>query len=111
MKLLLDQNVSFRLVNRVTNCYPGSAHVTQLNLENARDLEIWKFAKENNFTIFTFDSDFFDFANIYGHPPKVIWLRGGNASTYTIEKILIERFEVIQDFLMKNDDLSCLTLR
>lgn len=111
MKLLLDQNVSFRLVDRIISLYPGSAQVKQLGLENSSDLEIWKFAKKNDFSIFTFDSDFFDIANIYGHPPKIIWLRGGNASTDTIEEILKERFKTIQDFLLNNNEISCLTLR
>lgn len=111
MKLLLDQNISFRLVNRINNYYPDSAQVKHLNLENSSDLEIWNFAKENKFSILTFDSDFFDFANIFGHPPKIIWIRGGNASTHTIEKILKERFEIIQDFVVNNEELSCLTLR
>ena len=111
MKLLLDQNISFRLVDRIVEQYPGSAQVRHLDLENSSDLEIWKFAKENKFSILTFDADFFEFANIFGHPPKIIWLRGGNASTSTIEKILVNRFVIIQDFLIKNKGLSCLTLR
>lgn len=111
MKLLLDQNISFRLVDRIVGQYPGSAQVRHLNLENSSDLGIWKFAKENKFSILTFDTVFLEFANIFGHPPKVIWLRGGNASTSTIEKILVNRFEIIQDFLVKNKKLSCLTLR
>ena len=40
MKLLLDQNISYRLVERVINHYPDSAQVTPLDLEDVSDLEI-----------------------------------------------------------------------
>jgi predicted nuclease of predicted toxin-antitoxin system len=41
MKLLLDQNVSPRLVARLAGLYPGSAHVHDLGLDTASDDEIW----------------------------------------------------------------------
>ncbi len=41
MKLLLfDQNISPRLISRLADIYPGSAHVFMLGLGSAMDIEI-----------------------------------------------------------------------
>jgi predicted nuclease of predicted toxin-antitoxin system len=60
MKLLFDQNISHRLINRIQDILSHSHQVRELNLENATDKEIWEYAKENGFTIVTFDADFYD---------------------------------------------------
>lgn len=45
MKLLFDQNISFRIVNKIQDIFP-SGQVRELGLENSKDLEIWKFAQK-----------------------------------------------------------------
>jgi predicted nuclease of predicted toxin-antitoxin system len=55
MKLLFDQNISFRVISKLADFFQGSGQVKNLGLQNNSDLEIWKFAKENNFSIVTFD--------------------------------------------------------
>ena len=59
MKLLIDQNISYRILKQIEFDFPESKHVSQLGLYNATDIEIWQFAKSNSFHIVTFDSDFF----------------------------------------------------
>jgi predicted nuclease of predicted toxin-antitoxin system len=81
MKLLLDQNISFRIVNKIQDIFPDSSQVRVLGLENSKDSQIWKFARENGYAIVTFDSDFYDLGLLKGASPKVIWLRLGNTST------------------------------
>ena len=75
MKRLFDQNISHRIIKEVTGDFEGSAQVGHLGLENASDREIWDYAKKNEFVIVTFDSDFFDFSMIWGHPPKIIRIK------------------------------------
>ena len=75
MKLLLDQNLSRRLVALLESHYPGSTQVALVGLESATDLEIWQFAKTNDFVIVTKDSDFEELGVIEGTPPKVIWIK------------------------------------
>ena len=60
MKLLFDQNISFRLIKRIIDLFPDSKQVRELGLENSTDTEIFDFAKRNDFAIVTFDSDFCD---------------------------------------------------
>ena len=84
MSLLFDQNISFRIVKRIEDIFPGSISVRDLGYNNPYDVDIWKFAKSNNFSIVTFDSDFIDLSNLRGFPPKIIRLRMGNTSTKNI---------------------------
>lgn len=72
-------------------------------LDEASDLEVWEFAKTNNYTIVTKDSDFNDLAILKGTPPKVIWLKIGNCRVSDIEKILKEKEQTIKMFLNEED--------
>ncbi|GAB4428475.1 MAG: DUF5615 family PIN-like protein [Anaerolineae bacterium] len=95
MKLLLDQNLSPRLVRRLSDLYPGSTHVSTVGLDRASDKEVWDFAHQNDFLIVTKDVDFSELSLLIGFPPKVIWIRRGNCSTSDIETILREHYELI----------------
>ena len=88
MKLLFDQNLSFKLCDQLAGLFPGSNQVRLLGLDQADDSAIWRFAKANGFVIVTQDSDFADLAAHYGPPPKIIWLRCGNQPTAFIAKLL-----------------------
>lgn len=78
MKLLFDQNISHRLVIAIQDILPDSKQVRELGLENKSDKFIWEYSKKNSYSIVTFDSDFYEFSLIWGHPPKIIWLRSIN---------------------------------
>jgi len=112
MKLLFDQNISFRLLKQIADDYPEAIQVKEVGLENSSDSEIWEFARKNNFNIVTFDSDFYDLSVIKGIPPKIIWLRIGNTSTVNIAKVLIDNLELIREFIQSPDykELSCLEI-
>ena len=109
MKLLFDQNISFRLIKRVTDIFPESKQVKELGLVNSSDQEIWNFSKRESYTIVTFDADFYDFSLIWGHPPKIIWIRTGNTTTTEIEVILRKHVNTIEDFMADNQ-LACLEI-
>lgn len=57
-KLLLDQNISFRVVRKVSFLFPEAKQVRELGLENSSDQDIWEFARTHGFSIVTFDADF-----------------------------------------------------
>ena len=108
MKLLFDQNISFRLIKKISDLYPESRQVKELGLENATDHDIFDYAVVNEYIIVTFDSDFCDLNNLKGFPIKVIWLRTGNTTTKNIEKIFRQKFETIQTF--STEDNGCLEI-
>jgi predicted nuclease of predicted toxin-antitoxin system len=72
VKLLFDENLSRKLVERLSQLYPGSAHVAAFDLLERPDREIWDFAQKNGFIIVTTDADFYELAAALGPPPKVI---------------------------------------
>ncbi len=80
MKILLDQNISYKIPALLSNNFQHVAQVRQLGLENADDREIWRYAHQNEFIIVTFDSDFIDLVHLKGALPKIIWLKFGNVS-------------------------------
>ena len=98
MKLLFDQNISFRICNYLANKDFDCFQVRTLGLENKSDIEIWKYENSNDFIIVTFDFDFINFSNLYGHPPKVIWMKIGNSSTKNIADYLTIKTDLIIDF-------------
>ena len=113
MKLLFDQNISFRIVKKIETLFPYSNQVRQLGIENYSDNKIWKYAKDNDFSIVTFDADFFEISNLKGHPPKIIWLRTGNLATNNIIDLLITKQDVLTDFLQNPlyEEISCLEIK
>jgi predicted nuclease of predicted toxin-antitoxin system len=99
MKLLLDQNLSPRLIQRLADLYPGSIHVEAVGLDRALDNEVWLYTKDNGLTIVSKDADFNELSLIWGFPPKVIWIQRGNCSTKAIEAILRDNYKVVKSFI------------
>jgi predicted nuclease of predicted toxin-antitoxin system len=98
VKLLLDQNISHRLLESLASLYPDSSHVRLIGLKAADDESIWAFAREHGFAIVSKDSDFYQRSLLFGFPPKVIWIRRGNCGTQAIEQILRKRHSDIERF-------------
>jgi predicted nuclease of predicted toxin-antitoxin system len=103
MKLLLDENLSRRIVPFLQAAFPGSTQVALLGLESASDIEIWQYAKTNGFVIVSRDSDFQERSLVAGHPPQVVWLKIPNRSKTIVLNILLEhRAEIEQALLQEN---------
>jgi predicted nuclease of predicted toxin-antitoxin system len=98
MKLLFDQNLSYRLVAALAVEYPGSQHVRTVGLAAAPDPGLWRYAAGNGLAITSKDSDFRHRALLYGFPPKVIWLRLGNCSTVAVAALLRSRLPDVLAF-------------
>jgi predicted nuclease of predicted toxin-antitoxin system len=70
--LVLDENLSPRLVERLVTLFRGLIHVRDIGLKQASDEQIWEWAKSNNYTIVSADADFVTLSRRLGWPPKVI---------------------------------------
>ncbi len=57
MKLLLDENLSRRIIPALQRRFPGSSQVSLLGLERATDGELCKYAAENGFVLVSKDDD------------------------------------------------------
>ena len=102
MKLLLDENLSRRLVPFLQHDYPGSSQVVLLGMESASDKVVWQKAKDDGYVIVTRDADFQELSMVWGQPPKVIRLKTLNQSRSATLKVLVENRDAISDALIAN---------
>jgi predicted nuclease of predicted toxin-antitoxin system len=110
VKLLLDANISWRLCKELTKQFGLCVHINQTILPKlAADFEIWKYAKNNGFTIITQDSDFLSFFAGRGFPPKIILVKIGNNTKDEFLKVLLEYKNNIIDFSC-DDNLGLLEI-
>lgn len=98
MKLLLDQNLSRRLLSTLCDAWPESSHVALLGLAQASDKQIWEYAAKHDFRLISKDNDFLNLAAFYGAPPKTIIVATGNASTDTVMHCLLSHRKDIEEF-------------
>ncbi len=91
MRLLFDQNISFRITNKLIDIFPDCKHLSDCGLMDFEDLDIWEYARNNNFSIVTFDADFTIDHSVTG-PIPIDFTHGGNANVsipvdFAVEKI------------------------
>jgi predicted nuclease of predicted toxin-antitoxin system len=110
VKLLLDENISPRLVLRIKDLFPDSLHVRSVGLKQTPDRNVWEYAKSNGFCIVTADSDFHELAVAFGPPPKVVWLRGCDYPTSVAEELIRGQSIKIFEFF-ENPERAVLILR
>ena len=97
--LLLDQNLSDKIVPALQTAFPGSIHVKSLKLDKAEDSHIWQIAFEQKLTIVSNDDDFEHLAEFRGFPPKVIHLLKGNLSRKEMLSILLDNAQHLHSFI------------
>lgn len=106
MKLLFDQNISRRIIKKLPYIFSECMQVNHVGLKDCDDIDIWNYARDNDYTIVTFDSDFYDLSLVNGWPPKIIWLRTGNLTTSGIAQLLKNKQEAIEDFINSKESLN-----
>jgi predicted nuclease of predicted toxin-antitoxin system len=95
VKLLIDANLSPKVAAGVDDLFPGSVHVFSVRL-GPDDQAIWEYARDHGYMIVSKDSDFYRFSVVHGAPPKVAWLKVGNAGTRKIVALLRARYSVLE---------------
>jgi len=109
MKLLLDENLSRRIVPFLQNDFPGSSQVVLDGLEQATDQQLWEYARDQGFVIVSKDSDFYELSLLRGTPPKIIWLQIGNSSKSRVTKLLLDNRLAIER-LATDPEAACLEI-
>ena len=89
MKLLLDQNLSYKLIADLESTFPGTSHVYPLGLDQSPDTEVREYAGQHAFTLLTKNTDLVDLCVLRGAPPKILWLRLGNCTTTLVRDVLM----------------------
>jgi predicted nuclease of predicted toxin-antitoxin system len=103
VKLLLDENLSRRLVAALQPAYPGTSHVVLQGLEQADDRAVWAHAREHGFVIVTKDDDFSALQAWLGHPPCVIRVGLGNVRNDAVLHALLQARDRIEAVLARGD--------
>lgn len=111
IKLLLDANLSWRLIKLLSDSeFREVIHVHSLPLSKpAKDIDIWNWAKSNEFCIVTNDEDFLNLVLQKGFPPKIILLRTGNQNTKTLSEVLISQKQALLE-LVESDKIGVLEI-
>lgn len=102
-RLLLDENLSERLLPLLIDLFPGSAHVRDLGPGGASDTSVWEIALGGGYLLVTRDEDFVGMSVLRGSPPKVVWLNIGNARNAFIAALIRERADDIERFLVHDE--------
>lgn len=103
MKLLLDENLSRRIVPFLLDSFPGTTQVALAGLEAANDQAIWDYAKSGGYVIVTKDDDFLGLLSLLGHPPKVIHLAMGNCPNQQVIDTLLRLQADLESLLSQPD--------
>lgn len=99
MKLLLDENLSRRMLPFLLTAFPDSSQVAVLGLEGSTDRELWSYARDNDFVLVSRDADFYEISLHLGQPPKLIWLRLGNCDKASVIRALTDHQAAIEHAL------------
>jgi predicted nuclease of predicted toxin-antitoxin system len=109
MKLLLDANISWKLVDILAPVFGECTHVDLIGLTvPAKDKDIWNYALENGYIIITKDNDFLDLLELKGFPPKVVLIKTGNNSSKILAELIIDAKPKIED--LKNNEYGLLEI-
>lgn len=99
MTFLIDENLSWRLKQLLEPAYGGCRHVSDCGLLTACDDQIHARALVESLALLSKDRDFKALVDQTGPPPKLVFVRLGNASTRAIAEALFQRSPEITSFL------------
>jgi predicted nuclease of predicted toxin-antitoxin system len=109
-RLLFDENLSPHLVGLLAEFFPDSVHCDGVGLHGHPDGDVWDYARTHGFVLVSKDNDFRQLSFLRGAPPKVVWLRIGNAPTQAVIDLLRSRKTDVESFALDADS-ALLTLQ
>jgi len=108
MKLLFDQNLSFKLCGQLTDLFPNSGHARPLGLAEADDLVLWQFAGANGLHACDTRCRCCRARGIAWSAAEGDLATCGNQATATVARLLREHGETIAAF--ERDPAACLEI-
>jgi len=100
VRILLDQNLSPKLIRRLADVLPGLESVYDHGLIAASDPVIFDWARKSEFSaLVSADRDFIDMAERVGPPPKVIRIERCDFPSKIIEQLIRREAIRIHEFL------------
>ena len=112
MKLLLDMNLSPRLVSALSQAGLESLHWSSVGPPGASDTSVMAFARENGYVVLTYDLDFSAIlAATQAHKPSVVQIRSGNISPEHLAIVLRQMTAELENGAVLTIDLPKSRLR
>ena len=108
MKLLIDNNLSWKLVRELAVEFSGSVHADQLGVVDPDDAYLWAVARDGGYAVLSKDDDFFALSQALGHPPKVLLVALGNCTTGGVVDLL--RDHLLEIYAFEVDPLASLLM-
>jgi predicted nuclease of predicted toxin-antitoxin system len=104
MKVLIDQNISHRIIPKLQGYFEQLTHIREVGLMDSDDYQIFLYARQTQFdAILTLEEDFQHHILIHKAPPKVIWLRVGNCGTNYLAEVIVKNIADIEQFIHDED--------
>jgi len=98
---LIDNQLPIGLVEHLRGHGLDAVHVSQCALEKSSDIEIWEYARTNDYVIVTKDEDFFHLSGCDKNGPPVVWVRLGNCRNSVLfsvfDTLLVRLLQAIED--------------
>ena len=111
MRVLLDQNLSPKLIRKLADILPGLESVYDHDLIGSSDRFIFEWARRAEFSaLVSTDRDLVQLAERFGPPPKVIRIERCDFPSRTIELLLRREAIRIYAFLESNRAVLLLSL-
>jgi len=88
MTIWVDAQISPAIAVWISANFPLEIAVRDLGLKEAKDLEIFNAARDENVVVMTKDRDFILLLDRLGPPAQVIWITCGNSSNERLKEIL-----------------------
>jgi predicted nuclease of predicted toxin-antitoxin system len=103
VRVLLDQNLSPKLIRKLTDVLPGLETVYDHDLIDSSDPFIFDWARRAEVSaIISTDRDFIQLAERFGPPPKVIRIDRCDFPSRVVEQLLRREALRIHDFLISD---------
>jgi predicted nuclease of predicted toxin-antitoxin system len=111
MRLLLDENVSWRLATYLRPHFEAVLHVRDIGLDESPDTSIWRYARQHGYDLLTKDDDFVRLVLVEGFPPRVVTLQNAQVPVKILAEFLLARLPQLESFLGEQTEFGMLQLR
>ncbi|RSK29783.1 DUF5615 family PIN-like protein [Hymenobacter metallilatus] len=111
MRLLLDENISWRLVAYLRPYCAEVIHVRDIGLDNSSDTTIWRYARQQGYDVLTKDEDFLRLVLAEGFPPRVVAVQNAQVPVAKLAEFLLARLPQLREFLGAQMEFGMLLLR
>jgi predicted nuclease of predicted toxin-antitoxin system len=99
VRFLIDAQLPPELACLLRDAGHDAKHVEDVNLREAEDSPIWRYALENQSILITKDEDFAERARQGGAAPVIVWLRLGNASNRALRQWFLPQLPQILEWI------------